>query len=123
MTIKSKQIKGLGRGHEIGYPTINLAVPSDVPFDEGIYATWVLIDGVTYKGALHYGSIPTFDLREKTMEVHLIGLDDETIPETLDMDIEIDIVERLRSVKKFEDIEELADQIASDIRKVNAILK
>ncbi len=127
MLFKLKQIKGAGRGHQIGFPTINLAIPSNIILDEGIYATWVTIGGHTYKGALHYGPIPTFDLKEKTMEIHLIGITDEDVPVTKDKDkdieIEIDIVDRLRSVKKFENTEELVLQIDQDIKNVNFILE
>lgn len=123
MLLSSKQIRGQGRGHKVGFPTINLVVPEDLSIDEGIYAVWVVIDGRTYKGALHYGAIPTFQLKDKTMEVHLIDITDDTVPVTEDKVIEIDVVERLRGVRKFDDAESLAIQIAIDIKNVNAILK
>ena len=123
MLLSSKQIRGQGRGHKVGFPTINLVVPEDLSLDEGIYAVWVVIDGRTYKGALHYGAIPTFQLKDKTMEVHLIDITDDTVPVTEDKVIEIDVVERIRGVRKFDDAESLAIQIAVDIKNVNAILK
>jgi riboflavin kinase/FMN adenylyltransferase len=123
MLLSSKQIRGQGRGHKVGFPTINLVVPKDLSLDEGIYAVWVVIDGRTYKGALHYGAIPTFQLKDKTMEVHLIDITDDTVPVTEDKVIEIDVVEPIRGVRKFDDAESLAIQIAIDIKNVNAILK
>jgi len=122
MLFLSKQIKGIGRGHSVGFPTINLIVPEDLHLDEGIYAAWVVIEDKTYKGALHFGSIPTFNLPEKTMEVHLIGLTDETVPNTNDKVIEIDVVQKIREVKKFDDAEALAIGIANDIENINNIL-
>ena len=123
MLLSSKQIRGQGRGHKVGFPTINLVVPEDLSLDEGIYAVWVVTDGRTYKGALHYGAIPTFQLKDKTMEVHLIDITDDTVPVTEDKVIEIDVVERIRGVRKFDDAESLAIQIAIDIKNVNDILK
>ena len=123
MLFQSKQIRGQGRGHKVGFPTINLVVPPDFHLDDGIYAVWVVIDGRTYKGALHYGAIPTFDLKDKTMEVHLIDITDHTTPKSENLPIEIDVVERLRGVRKFDDAESLAIQIAIDIKNVNTILK
>lgn len=123
MLFKSKQIKGDGRGHSVGFPTINLALPSEIPFDDGIYAVWVVIGERTYKGALHYGAIPTFNLSEKTLEVHLIDVTDDTVPETDSLEIEVDVVEHLREIRNFESVEELAIQIAHDVEKVNSILK
>ncbi len=122
MLIVTKQIRGEGRGHSVGFPTINLVVSKDLVLDEGIYAAWVVINGKTYKGALHYGSIPTFDLSDKTMEVHLIGINDNTVPKTENIDIEVDIVERIREVRKFADSDELAVAIDRDIKKINSIL-
>lgn len=69
MIFKTQQIKGQGRGHQIGFPTINLEIPSDLVLDEGVYASWVTINDVPYKGALHYGAIPTFDQEDRSIEV------------------------------------------------------
>ena len=123
MLIQSKQIKGRGRGHHIGFPTINLVALEDILLNDGIYAVWVVIKGKTYKGALHYGSVPTFELKDKTMEVHLIGITDDTVPDTENVMIEIDVVEYLREIKKFDDAESLAIQIHRDIENVKKILK
>ncbi len=123
MLFKAKQIKGLGRGHKIGFPTINFHVPEDLDIEDGIYATWVSVDNSTFKGALHYGPIPTFDLKDKTLEVHLLNVTDGDVPVTMDKDIEIDIVERIRDVKHFENALELANAISSDVKKVKSILK
>ena len=123
MIFKTTQIKGLGRGHEIGFPTINFVVPTNLYMDEGIYAAWIVIEDVTYKGALHYGPIPTFDLNEKMLEVYLLDITDETVPDTLNILIEIDIVEKLRDVKTFETVEELTLEIELDIKRIKSILK
>lgn len=123
MLLHSKQIRGQGRGHKVGFPTINLVVPENLHLDEGIYAVWVVIDDNNYKGALHYGAIPTFGLKDKTMEVHLIDVTDNNVPVTENKVIEIDVVERLRGVRKFDDTEALAIQIALDIKNINMILK
>jgi riboflavin kinase / FMN adenylyltransferase len=123
MIIKSKQIKGQGRGHKIGFPTINLEVPIELHIDDGIYACWIVIDDKTYKGALHYGSIPTFNQKEKSLEIHLLDVTDENSPESEDKIIEIDIVEKLRDIKNFDTAEELAAQIELDIQKVKSVLK
>lgn len=122
MIFSSKQIKGEGRGHKIGFPTINLAVPSDLVLDDGIYAVWTVIDNKTYKGALHYGSIPTFNQKEKTLEVHLLDVNDDNIADTADAPIEIDVVSYLREVRKFTSVEDLTLQIDRDIKNVRAIL-
>ena len=123
MLFHSRQIKGEGRGHSVGFPTINLAIPHNLVLDDGIYAVWAVVRNVAYKGEFHNGSIPTFNIKEKTLEFHLINMTDDTVPDTEDIEMEIDVVERLRGVMKFDDAEELAIQISRDIADVNNILK
>jgi riboflavin kinase/FMN adenylyltransferase len=123
MLFQSKQIKGKGRGHAIGIPTINLEIPPQIELDEGIYAAWVVIDNKTYKGALHYGHVPTFNEHEKTMEVYLLDVTDDTVPSTKDIEIEVDTVEYLREIQNFAEVEDMLYQIALDVEKVNDILK
>ena len=123
MLFKSKQIKGEGRGHKVGFPTINLDLTNDIHVDDGIYAAWVVIGSSTYRGAIHYGSVPTFDQKEKTLEVYLLDITDENAPDTDGIEIEVDIVEKLRDIKNFDSAEELSIQIEKDVKKVRVILK
>ncbi len=123
MVLHTKHIRGVGRGKEIGFPTANLSFDRDIILEDGIYAVWVVINNKTYKGALHYGPIPTFNQKEKTMEVHLLDITDETFPYTEGADIEIDIVEHIRDIKNFIDPADLTEQIARDVEKVQMILK
>ncbi len=123
MVFQSKHISGIGRGKEIGFPTMNLAVVEDIILEDGIYAAWIMINDKPYKGALHYGPIPTFNQKDNTMEVHLIDVTDEDFPETKDVKIEIDIVQKLRDIKRFLDPADLTEQIARDVDYVSALLK
>ncbi len=123
MQFQTKQIKGVGRGRKIGFPTINLIIPEDFHIDSGVYATWVVIDDSTFMGALHYGPIPTFDLKGKSLEVHLIDLTDGTVPQTYGKVIEIDVVEKIRDIKYFDTALDLATAISEDVKKVKSILK
>ncbi len=123
MVFQSKQIHGMGRGKEVGFPTINMQLPDDFDMEPGIYAAWVMIDNKTYKGALHYGPIPTFGEMNNSLEVHLIDISDEDVPESEDKLIEVDIVERIRDVKKFFEVGDLNEAIARDIERIKIILK
>jgi riboflavin kinase/FMN adenylyltransferase len=123
MLINSHHIKGIGRGKEIGFPTLNLFVPEDILLEDGIYSSWVIINGISYKGALHFGSIPTFNQKEKSMEVHLIDITDDNFPDTNDKIIEIDVVDKLRDIKRFIESEDLTEQIAQDVAKIKSMLK
>lgn len=123
MLIKSHHIKGIGRGKEIGFPTLNLNINEEILLDEGIYSSWVVIDGVPYRGALHFGPVPTFSQKEKTMEVHLIDVSDDNFPDTNNKIIEVDVVEKIRDIKRFLESADLTEQIALDVEKIKNMLK
>jgi FAD synthase len=123
MVFQSKHIKGIGRGKNLGFPTINLIIPEELLLDDGIYAAWVDISGRTYKGALHFGPVPTFNEREPQLEIHLIDVTDENFPNTENVDIEVDVVEKIREIQRFDETVDLIEQIARDVEKVQKILK
>jgi riboflavin kinase/FMN adenylyltransferase len=113
----------MGRGKEVGFPTINMQVPEGFAMEPGVYASWVTIDNKVYKGALHYGPIPTFGDMNNSLEVHLIDISEESVPDSEGKLIEVDIVERIRDVKKFFEVGDLNEAIARDIEKIKIILK
>jgi len=115
MIFVSKQIKGKGRGAKIGFPTINLRIPDDFILDEGIYSSWVAIHNKTYKGALHYGPVPTFGEKEANLEVFLIDVAGSDFPDIDEnTDIEVDIVSFVRDVTTFLNVEDLTRQTEKD---------
>jgi riboflavin kinase / FMN adenylyltransferase len=122
MMFQSRHIKGHGRGKGLGFPTVNLLIPKNFNISHGVYAARVTILGEVYKGALHYGPIPTFGDTEKSLEVYLLDVTDENTPNTDGVDIEFDIVERIRGIRKFDSAEDLSKEIAQDVEKVKRIL-
>lgn len=122
MIIKSKQIKGKGRGKEIGFPTINLEIPKDIILDEGVYAGWFTVDNKSYQSAIHFGSIPTFDENDFVLEAHLLDMNDYNLPDIFEKEIEIDILDKIRDLERFLSTDDLIAQIHKDIEKVRLIL-
>lgn len=114
MKFLSYQITGKGRGAKIGIPTINLKIPQNFKLKRGIYAVWVTIGDHKYQGALHYGPIPTFAQPEDNLEVILLDLTG-SLENSTSMPIEIEIVKRIRPIKKFFKVEKLLKEINSDI--------
>ena len=115
ITFTTRHIKGKGRGKTVGYPTMNLEIPHDFILPEGIYAVWVRIENKKFPGALHWGPIPTFHEKEKSLEVFIIDAKDMQFPESCTHTITIDIVKKIRDVKRFSSTDELTAQIAQDI--------
>lgn len=59
--LRGPVVLGEGRGHELGFPTANIAVPAQktVP-REGVYSAVMRYDGRDYRGLLSIGTKPTF---------------------------------------------------------------
>jgi len=123
MHFVSTQIKGKGRGRNMGVPTVNLKVPENFQVQDGVYACMVGIDGTDYKGALHIGPVPTFHEKDRTIEVYILNAIVTTFPETHDKPIRVDVRERIRDVETFKTPEALVERIAKDVQEINKILK
>ena len=121
MRFKSRQVKGRGRGKLLGFPTINLDIPKDFNLEDGIYAVKVNIKEKEFIGAMHFGPIPTFKEKAKTLEVFLIDISPGSLPETENIDIEIETVEFLREIMNFKTEPELSKQISKDVLKTKQI--
>lgn len=115
MRFKSHQVKGKGRGKLLGFPTINLEIPEDFDLKDGIYSVKVFINGQEFLGAMHYGPIPVFNESSKTLEIFIIDIKPEDLPETHDTDIEVEVGQYLREVMNFSTEQELAKQIGVDV--------
>ncbi len=121
MTFTARQVTGYGRGKLLGFPTINLEIPSSLDLAEGIYAVWVRIGAKKFMGALHYGPVPVFDQVEKSLEVFLLDVKDKDIGDT--SVIEVQIATRLREVKAFSSTKDLTTQITLDVARVRVALE
>lgn len=124
MNYQTKQIKGKGRGKLLlGYPTINLEIPERFDELDGIYAGFVWIDTKRYKGAFHYGPIPTFNESGKSLEVFLIDVKEKDMPFLGNDTIEIQLINRIRDIIKFSNLKDLSRQIKADVQEVNKKLQ
>ena len=69
--IKGRVVKGASIGREIGFPTANLKVTSELVPKNGVYAAYATVEGVRHAAALNIGTAPTFG-SGKHVEVHLL---------------------------------------------------
>ena len=99
-----------------------MAVPKGFELDFGVYAVWVTLDGLRFRGALHWGPIPTFEEEQTSLEVFLLGLEEQDLSQADTTHIEVDIVERIRDVMKFSSIPELTTQMELDVQTARKVL-
>lgn len=102
---------GAARGRQLGFPTANIrpdpkrALPAD-----GVYAAVVPLDGVEHRAVVNLGSRPTFKEGERLLEVHLL----DVVADLYGRPLDVDFVDRLRDVQRFESIDALRVQIGRD---------
>lgn len=105
-------VAGRGVGADMGFATANLELPAMMQvLGEAVYAAYVTVEGVRYKAAMSVGVAPTFADATATCEVHILDFAGEIYGRT----IEIEPVEYLRPMIKFESVEELIATVDGNI--------
>ncbi|MCR9119734.1 MAG: riboflavin kinase, partial [bacterium] len=71
----------------------------------------------TYPAAIHIGPNPTFGEDAVKVEVHLIGYEGNLYNSWL----QVEFLQRLRGIEKFDSVDQLTDQLASDVELTQQI--
>jgi riboflavin kinase/FMN adenylyltransferase len=120
-TVRGEVVQGARRGHTIGFPTANVAVPSErlIPAN-GVYATFVrgINDRQRYPGVTNIGVRPSFNEEERTVEAYIFDFDQDIYGQQLT----VEFVERLRPEKKFSQVKDLLAQINRDSEQARILL-
>lgn len=108
-------IRGKGRGKSLGYPTLNLEIPSRklLPQD-GVYSVSVQLEEKDYLGMMYVGPKPTFGENIRSVEVHVFGLQKDVS----DLKLELFVENWVREPKKFTHSQYLKDQLKSDEKRI-----
>jgi riboflavin kinase/FMN adenylyltransferase len=114
--------RGAGRGHDLGYPTANLAVPGHrlVPAF-GIYACWAWLGDRHDEGhpaAVSIGVRPTFGPGERSIEAYLLDYGGDLYGQNMGLSF----IERLRGEQRFPTAQALMEQMARDSDATRRIL-
>jgi riboflavin kinase/FMN adenylyltransferase len=114
-------VAGDGRGRAIGVPTANVELRHKVRPPRGVYAVRVPLAGREWPGVANIGVRPTVvENGRETVEVHLLGWTGEPL---YGRDLEVRFIARLRDERKFDGVDALKAQIASDIEAARGILR
>ncbi len=101
---------GFGIGSKIKYPTANICSNDKENFELGVYAVFVLIENKIFKGMLNIGIRPTFEGKNKTIEVNIFNLKKIIYGR----EIKLFLVKKIRNEIKFDNIEQLKRQLYFD---------
>ncbi|MEM8504414.1 MAG: bifunctional riboflavin kinase/FAD synthetase [Cyanobacteria bacterium P01_D01_bin.1] len=126
-TLTGKVVKGKQLGRTIGFPTANLQVPNNKYLPRtGVYGVRVYGDQASegdspnngQKGVMNIGNRPTVDGQSLSIEVHLLDWSGDLYDQILTVSLESFI----RSEQKFESLDRLKAQIATDCEHVHLSL-
>ena len=103
-------------GHKIGFPTANINVDVNLVTPKfGVYEVDVTKADKTYKGVMNIGNRPTVSNDLKlSYEVHILDFDEDIYGSFLG----VELVSFIRDEIKFDNIEELKNQISIDIKSI-----
>lgn len=115
-------VKGRQLGRTIGYPTANIEIDDQqklIPAD-GVYAVFVKITGWDdpFEGMLNIGNRPTVNGISRTIEVNIFNFNEDIY----DLKLTVIFIGRLRSEIKFDGLDNLKAQLASDHLQAQTLL-
>lgn len=120
-SLTGRVVPGEHIGHEIGFPTANLAVnsPDKMIPAPGVYAVWAILGTERMAAMMNIGTRPTFDGTTQTLEVHILN----KVGDVYGRMLTVEFVSRLRSERRFDSREALVEQLKSDRVSAMKILK
>tara|TARA_S200000501_G_scaffold83622_1_gene75891 strand:- start:310 stop:1248 length:939 start_codon:yes stop_codon:yes gene_type:complete len=118
--ITGEVIKGDGIGKKIKYPTANI-LPVDnsklIP-GKGVYVCQVNFDNKNLGGMLNIGNRPTVDGKERRIELHIFNFNTNIYGKN----VKISLITKIRDEIKFNNLDELQDQLQKDeIKSINIL--
>jgi len=114
-------VKGQQLGRKIGFPTANIEIAESyklVP-SNGVYAVKVVVHGVLKLGMMNIGVKPTIGGQPISIEVHIFDFEKKIYGEHL----KVEVIKQIRQEMKFNDLQDLTNQLTIDSQKAMTILK
>ena len=116
-----KVIAGQAVGRELGYPTANIDIESEIKLipKSGVYAANILLpDGSVKEGMLNIGVRPSVGIavNKICIEIHVLDYSGDLYDEH----VTVQLLSRFRSEKKFDSLFELKEQLQQDEEDIRA---
>jgi riboflavin kinase/FMN adenylyltransferase len=113
-------VHGEKRGRLLGFPTLNVALPSPRKLlpPEGVYAVRVFTATGAHGGMLNLGPRPTFGDAVRSLEAHLFDVEGDWYGQP----VQIEFVARLRDTRRFDGVDALVAQLGRDAQQARRAL-
>lgn len=106
--IRGKVRKGKQRGRLLGFPTANINLHKKIP--EGIYLSYIIVNGHTYPSLTFIGSAKTFGEKDYQAEAYILNFNQQIY----DQWVSIQILKKIRGNIKFDSEKALIQQMQKD---------
>jgi riboflavin kinase/FMN adenylyltransferase len=110
---------GIRLGTSMGFPTINLRCDNSILLPLGIFRGFAKVCGRRFRAAIYIGFKPTLKthLPRPSVEAHLLNFQGNIYGQS----IELSLLSKIRSDKRFNSIERLRQAITADIETVEKV--
>ena len=108
--IEAEVIRGQQLGREMGFPTANMDIAERTDIENGVYRSFVEVDGTDYLAMSNVGVRPLVDGKTRLLETHLSGYCGDLYGRHL----RVRLSEKIRDERKFASIDDLKAQLAAD---------
>ncbi|CCO25407.1 bifunctional riboflavin kinase/FAD synthetase [Maridesulfovibrio hydrothermalis] len=117
--VRGEVVHGMNRGARLlGFPTANIKLEDELFPKKGVYAIRVEVDGMVRPGVANIGKNPTFGNEALSVEAHIMDFSEDIY----DKHIRVHFIQRIRSERKFNGLDELKERISVDIELAKSIL-
>lgn len=108
--VEAEVIRGQQLGREMGFPTANMDIAERTDIENGVYRSFVEVDGRDYLAMSNVGVRPSVDGKTRLLETHLFGYCGNLYGRRL----RVRLSEKIRDERKFASIDDLKAQLAAD---------
>lgn len=116
-TIQGIVQRGHQRGKKFGFPTMNFPITEQLP--EGIYLSYITVEGEKYNALTFIGIAKTFDETTYQAETYVFDFNQDVYGKT----VSVELLKKLRDNQKFDSEEELIKQMEKDKKQAEEFFK
>ena len=119
-SVKSKVVDGKHLGRSLGFPTINQKIDKGICLPQsGVYLTRSTFDGLSYYSITNIGTQPTVGGDKIISETHIFDFSGDLYSK----EVTVEFLKFIRPVKKFTSLDELTNQISTDVSTAKKLIQ